>query len=144
MPEQLRAPDPAMARREQELVARFRLRMARAASTIALIVVGAIGFYVVVRPVQYEPARLPLLWALLLAAAVVSIAIHRRTSAAAPSLPLSLFYLGTTGVIAFDTAVVYLAGDASTDIYLVYLLVVLFAASTLPMSPTRQGNASLP
>ncbi|MDE3113099.1 MAG: sensor histidine kinase [Chloroflexota bacterium] len=124
--------DAAAARREQELVARFRLRMARAASTIALIVVTVIALYVILQPVQYEPAPRPVLWALLAAAAIVSLAIHRRTRSGAEPVPLSFLYLWTAAVIAFDTAVVYLAGDASSDIYLIYLLVVLFAAATLP------------
>lgn len=124
--------DAAAARREQELVARFRLRMARAASTIALIVVAAIALYVVLQPVQYEPAPRPLLWALLAAAAVVSYLIRRRTRPHAEPLALSFFYLWTAAVIAFDSGVVSLAGDASSDIYLIYLLVVLFAAAILP------------
>ncbi len=135
MPDTARAQgarDAATARREQELVARFRLRMARAASTIALIVVGALGFYVVVQPVQHEPLPRAVLWILLAAAAIVSLAIHRRTAPDATPLPLWAFYAWTAAVIAFDSAVVYLSGDPSSDIYLSYLLPVLFAAATLP------------
>ncbi|MBU6422491.1 MAG: sensor histidine kinase [Chloroflexota bacterium] len=124
--------DAAAVRRERELVARFRLRMARAASTTALIVVAAIALYVVLQPVQYEPAPRPLLWTLLGAAALVGYLIRRRTRRRADPLPLSFFSLWTAAVIAFDTAVVFLAGDASSDIYLIYLLVVVFAAAILP------------
>lgn len=127
-----RAPDPATARRERELVARFRLRMARAASAIALVVVAAIAFYVVVQPVQREPLPRAVLWVLLAAAAVVSAAIRRRTRTGAEPLPLTAFYAWTTGVLAFDSAVVFLAGDPASDLYLAYLLAVLFAAATLP------------
>ena len=119
-------------RREQELIARFRLRMARVASTIALIVIAALGFYVVFQPVQQVPVPRAVFWGLLATAALVSIAIRRRSGSGAPPLPLWSFYLWTAAVLAFDSGVLYLAGDPSSDIYLSYLLPVLFAAATLP------------
>lgn len=119
-------------RREQELIARFRLRMARVASTIALIVIAALGLYVVLQPVHHVPVPREVFWALLAIAAIVSIAIHRRTRSGAPPLPLWSFYVWTAAVLAFDSGVLYLAGDPASDIYLSYLLPVLFAAATLP------------
>lgn len=116
-------------RREEQVLARYRLRMARAASAIALIVVAAMAFHVVA---HLGPAPVAL-WLLLAAAAAISTAIRLSTREGAAPLPLWAFYVWTGAVIAFDSAVVYLSGDASSEIYLSYLLAVLFAAAILPV-----------
>ncbi len=116
-------------RREERVLARYRLRMARAASAIALIVVAAMAFHTVAH-IGAVPASL---WLLFAAAAAISTAIRFRTRPGAAPLPLWAFYLWTAAVVAFDSAVVYLSGDASSEIYLSYLLAVLFAAAILPV-----------
>lgn len=125
--------DADVERRERELLARFRLRLARTASRVALIVIAAIGVGTLVEPMR-GAAALALLWTLLAVAAIVSLAIHDRSRPGAEPLPLWAFYLWTAGVLAFDSAVVFLYGDPTSDIYLAYLLPVLFAAATLPAS----------
>jgi signal transduction histidine kinase len=119
-------------RREQELVDRFRLRLARTASRIALIVVAALAFYVLVQPPRDDPLTRALLWVLLAVAAAVSAALHARSQMGARPIPLWAFYLWIAGVLLFDSAVLLLHGDPMSDVYLAYLLPVLFAATVLP------------
>lgn len=118
-------------RREQELLDRSRLRMARTASTIALIVIGAIGVYVT-ELAPPEPGRQAMILLVLAAAAVISVAAHQRSAPGARPLPLWVFFLWVASVLAFDSAVLWLYADPASDIYLSYLLPVLFAAAVLP------------
>lgn len=118
-------------RREEELLARFRLRMARAASRIALIVIAALAAVVLQVEHLVTAAQVPLVL-LLAAAAVISLAAHRRSRPMAAPLPLPLLAAWVAAVLAFDSMVVWLHGDPASDIYLSYLLPVLFAAAVLP------------
>ncbi len=123
----------AAGRQDHDYLAAFRLRMVRVASLIAWITLGAAGFYVLFHAGHHVPVAHEIVWVVLLLAAALSLAIDYRSRRWANRVPLAgwVFYVWTAVLLAFDSLVVALSGDASSDIYLIYLPAVLFAAGTL-------------
>ena len=118
---------------EQLLLADFRRRIGRAASTIAWITMGAILLATLLHGDHGEAISHTAIWALLGVASVANLFSYcplwrRAVQRATNGWP---FYVWTGALLVFDSALVYLLREANAEGYLLYLPVVLFATMTL-------------
>jgi signal transduction histidine kinase len=119
---------------EQLLFAGARLRVIRLAVWVGWASLAAIAVATVIHTRHSEYAGHLEIWALLAAAALVQAGAYlvpwRRVAGARVTEYLLDGWI--TAVLVFIGVLLYLAGPSTSDYYLVYLLLVLFAAAALP------------
>lgn len=117
----------------EDLLAGFRLRTASVARNAAWITLAGIAALAMPRHPPSELGVRSVVWVLLALAAAANLATYapafnRLVSRARGPWP---FYVWTGLLLAFDAAVIAASGDASHQIYLIYVPALLFAVATL-------------